>query len=46
MLIMEKASEATASVSGVYSLIQTASKVDLTEVIEQDIRDLSESITR
>jgi hypothetical protein len=46
MLIMEKASEATASVSGVYSLIQTASRVDLTEVIERDIRDLSESTTR
>jgi hypothetical protein len=36
MLCMERASAATASVSGVYNLIQTPEKVDLGQAIERD----------
>lgn len=38
MLCMEKASNATASVSGLYNLIQTSSKVSLSEIIGRDLR--------
>jgi hypothetical protein len=36
MLCMERASAATASVSGMYNLIQTPEKVDLVQAIERD----------
>jgi hypothetical protein len=39
MLSMEKASKSTASVSGLYNLIQTPLKASLSEVIEREIRD-------
>ncbi len=38
MLAMKRASDATASVSGTYSLVHTASKTSLSEVIERDNR--------
>jgi hypothetical protein len=38
MLSMERTSKASASVSGVYDLIQTPVKVSLSEVIERDCR--------
>ncbi len=38
MLSMERASKATASVSGAYTLIHTPAKVSLSEVIERDSR--------
>jgi hypothetical protein len=38
VLSMERAAKATASVSGVYTLIQTPEKVSLTEVIARDSR--------
>jgi len=39
MLTMEKASDATASVSALYTLIQTPAKAGLSAVIERDGRD-------
>ncbi len=36
MLAMKRASDATASVSGMYTLVHTASKTSLAEVIERD----------
>jgi hypothetical protein len=38
MIAMERASEASASVSGLYELIQTPVKVSIYEVIERDSR--------
>jgi hypothetical protein len=38
MLSMERASKATASVSGLYTLIHTPAKVCLSEVIKRDRR--------
>jgi hypothetical protein len=38
MLTMERASKATASVSGLYTLIHTPVKVSLSAVIERDSR--------
>jgi hypothetical protein len=38
MLSMEKASKATASVSGLYTLIQSPAKISLSAVIERDSR--------
>jgi len=39
MLSMQRASDASASVSRSFDLIQTTGKVSLSEVIEQDIKD-------
>jgi hypothetical protein len=39
ILSMERSSKVSASVSGVYDLIQTPEKVSLSEVIERDCRD-------
>lgn len=39
MLAMKRASDLTASVSGMYTLVHTASKTSLSEVIERDGRE-------
>lgn len=39
MLAMKRASDSTASVSGTYSLVHTASKTSLSEVISRDSRE-------